>query len=324
MQLDGGLTNTGIVVLGTWDEDGDGPIPPALFVHGVTLTLNGTTFKGVAKWDGAVWTPMPFPQSWSVLPIYGGVFRGFDPDGDGPMPAQLYLGANFEASNWGGIARWTGQQWERPGIGFPRGAFVSDLEVFDLDGAGPQLPSLIACGSIAVPGEGTGGIVSWDGVAWHGYSGYHGNIPWDLQLFDLDGTGPIRPAFFFPEDSFRLFSFDGDSFTDYGRVFGGDAGFTMASMVFDGSPMLFCGGGFTTAFGVPVNRMVTIVGCPRYCPFDINDDDLIDLQDLGILLANFGSVGGATFETGDLDADQDVDIQDLARLLADFGLDCRI
>ncbi|MBI5866047.1 MAG: hypothetical protein HZB38_16385 [Planctomycetes bacterium] len=58
------------------------------------------------------------------------------------------------------------------------------------------------------------------------------------------------------------------------------------------------------------------------CPGDFNHDGLVTLQDLAVLLANFGTTSGATFEQGDTDGDGDVDLQDLASLLAVFGSSC--
>lgn len=55
------------------------------------------------------------------------------------------------------------------------------------------------------------------------------------------------------------------------------------------------------------------------CPGDLDGDGAVGLQDLAIVLSNFGIPGGATSEQGDLDADGDVDLQDLAVLLANFG-----
>jgi hypothetical protein len=55
---------------------------------------------------------------------------------------------------------------------------------------------------------------------------------------------------------------------------------------------------------------------------DIDDDGDVDLQDLAILLSNFGAASGAVWAEGDLDADGDVELQDLATLLAHFGSSC--
>lgn len=58
------------------------------------------------------------------------------------------------------------------------------------------------------------------------------------------------------------------------------------------------------------------------CAGDVNGDAEVDLDDLAILLTNFGTPGGAERVDGDLDGDGDVDISDLAVLLTLFGTVC--
>lgn len=60
----------------------------------------------------------------------------------------------------------------------------------------------------------------------------------------------------------------------------------------------------------------------RDCPADINLDGSIDLIDLAVVLAHFGSDSGAVVLPGDLDCDHQVGIADLAILLAGFGTTC--
>ncbi len=57
-------------------------------------------------------------------------------------------------------------------------------------------------------------------------------------------------------------------------------------------------------------------------PGDVNGDGRVDLSDLAILLANYGTTGGASYQDGDLDQDGDVDLSDLAVLLAAYGTTC--
>jgi hypothetical protein len=52
---------------------------------------------------------------------------------------------------------------------------------------------------------------------------------------------------------------------------------------------------------------------------DLNGDGHTGLEDLAVLLANFGRTSGMTFEQGDLDGDVDVDVADLSLLLSQFG-----
>lgn len=57
-------------------------------------------------------------------------------------------------------------------------------------------------------------------------------------------------------------------------------------------------------------------------PGDLDGDCDVDIQDLAVLLSNFGTNSGATPAMGDVDGDGDVDIADLALLLASFGSGC--
>ncbi len=58
------------------------------------------------------------------------------------------------------------------------------------------------------------------------------------------------------------------------------------------------------------------------CEGDLDGDRDVDLDDLAILLANYGMTSGAAYEDGDLDGDEDVDLNDLAMLLAVYGTTC--
>ena len=55
---------------------------------------------------------------------------------------------------------------------------------------------------------------------------------------------------------------------------------------------------------------------------DLTGDCLVDLADLGILLADFGCTAGPGACPGDLDGDGDTDLADLGILLAAFGSSC--
>jgi hypothetical protein len=54
----------------------------------------------------------------------------------------------------------------------------------------------------------------------------------------------------------------------------------------------------------------------------VDGDDDVDLSDLTILLAHYGTQSGATPADGDLDGDTDVDLSDLTILLSGFGTLC--
>jgi choice-of-anchor B domain-containing protein len=59
---------------------------------------------------------------------------------------------------------------------------------------------------------------------------------------------------------------------------------------------------------------------PPPCPGDLDDSGVVDLNDLALLLADYGCTGGGC--TADLDGDGSTDLDDLALLLASFGSPC--
>jgi hypothetical protein len=54
-------------------------------------------------------------------------------------------------------------------------------------------------------------------------------------------------------------------------------------------------------------------------PGDANFDNGVDVGDLGILAANYGTTGGATWDKGDFNGDGNVDVGDLGILAANYG-----
>jgi YVTN family beta-propeller protein len=57
---------------------------------------------------------------------------------------------------------------------------------------------------------------------------------------------------------------------------------------------------------------------------DLNGNLVVDLEDLGILLSNFGTPSGATPAQGDLNGDGAVELSDLALLLGSYGRRCPV
>lgn len=80
------------------------------------------------------------------------------------------------------------------------------------------------------------------------------------------------------------------------------------------------------AYTCAVNaRFSTASGCGTTggCSGDLDGDCSTGLSDLTVMLANFGSTGGAVRPAqGDTDGDLDIDLADLAGLLGQFGADC--
>ncbi len=80
--------------------------------------------------------------------------------------------------------------------------------------------------------------------------------------------------------------------------------------------------GSVTYPGWNIDDIVIKAVVPIGCPGDINGDGQIDLDDLSILLSNFGNTGAGPTD-GDIDGDGDVDLTDLSLMLDVFGTQCQ-
>ncbi len=273
-------SNWAVTSMAVFDDDGPGPILPALYVAGNFAYMNGVFCNHIARWDGTTWTALPS----GFVGVSGDILTlaVFDADGPGPGTAELYIGGNV--FNAGGvaannIAKWNGSTYSA--LIAPGGNGVSNtvnaLCVWDEDGTGPGLPVLVAAGHFATAGGITANrIAKWNGANWGAFAGPSGtgvdNTVYAVCAYDEDGGGPNPP---------RLFA--GGTFLSAGGVSvnriarwdssawsilsgpGGTNGVTGATGVRvlsvvdpDGSaPMtasLLIGGGFSSAAGVSVNN----------------------------------------------------------------------
>lgn len=127
------------------DLDGDGPGPARLYIGGIEhFTLSdGSYSTKIIAWDGTRWSGFG-----SVLrpPGVRGI-AGFDPDGQGPLPRQLFACGGFWVyTGFGtirGIAKWDGADWTQVDDGQSFSTSYA-LAVADLDGNG--VPALYTGG----------------------------------------------------------------------------------------------------------------------------------------------------------------------------------
>ena len=128
----------------------------------------------------------------------------------------------------------------------------------------------------------------------------------------------------------RWTNFDGSAHTATSET---GAGTLVPDGLFD-SGLLFEGETFQFTFANPgiiyyfcephgMQGEVHVLPAPP-CPADVNQDRVVDIQDLALLLAAFGSSSGesAFNPAADLSADGVIDLSDLALLLAAFGSSC--
>ena len=59
---------------------------------------------------------------------------------------------------------------------------------------------------------------------------------------------------------------------------------------------------------------------PNNCPEDVNGDGIVAVDDILILLSNFGCTGPTC--TGDIDGDEVVGVSDILSVLSSFSLTC--
>jgi len=182
--------NGAVSALATWDPDGDGPLTAQLVAGGQFTTAGGVTVSYIARWDGSDWHPLGSGMQFVVRAL-----TTWDPDGEGPEPAQLVAGGEFATAGGAtvnNIAYWDGLEWRSFGSG--TNGTVHSLTTWDPDGAGPQHPQLIAGGNFTTAGGVTvNRIARWDGSSWQPLgSGVSAQVR-GLTIWDRDGDGP-EPA----------------------------------------------------------------------------------------------------------------------------------
>ena len=264
-----GLGTTGTVfALAVWDDDGDGPNPPALYAAGNFLSAGGFNASRIAKWNGVGWSSVGGGTNATVYAL-----AVFDDDLGDSEPPALFVGGYFTTA--GGvsakrIAKWDGTTWSPLNDGV--GNYVNALAVFDDDDSGPNEPALyVGGGFTTADGDEANRIAMWSGKSWYplvtagGENGVDGTV-YDLTVFDDDDSGPNLPMLYVAGSFIEagtatancIAKWDGSEFYALG---GGLDGSARSLVVFDddgdgpNAPALYAGGSFTTADGAPANRI---------------------------------------------------------------------
>lgn len=253
----GGPSGVGVgsVVLAIEAFAGSDPAP-SIFAAGSFTTAGGVSASRIARWDGAAWSSLPGVSGNGV----NGTARALRVFDEGKGPA-LYVGGSFSsaagtpASN---IARWDGTAWSAVASGGSLGLSGTVEALIEHDfGEGPRL----------VAGGGFGGrCAAWDGSSWTALAGPGGqglsSTVNALALFD-DGSGRALYAggVFTTADGQtvnRIARWNGSAWSPLaGPSAIGVNGTVRALAVFDDGegPALYAAGSFTSAGGVPVDRI---------------------------------------------------------------------
>ena len=173
----------------------------------------------------------------------------------------------------------------------------------------------LACERDGLPGQ-NGGDPAWE-YFWNNDS-FTVTFPQAITAVGIYfniGTDPVLRDYVYVETPVAT-AYTGGEFYDTGAFF-------FAGVI---SPTPFnvatFGAGEVVPTGFIVDNLVYATGGPQPCVGDLNGDGVVDLADLGILLADFGCTAGPGNCPGDIDGDGDTDLADLGILLAEFGTTC--
>lgn len=135
------------------------------------------------------------------------------------------------------------------------------------------------------------------------------------HAFNGTGEASINP-WVVPNPNHRAFVWRDGAMHDAFTLIPADSGWTSLNSLWDINER-----GQIAGYGFRDNQWRGLLLTPQ-CLFhgDLNDDRAISLDDLALLLSNYGCTGFVC--RADVDSDGDVDLSDLATLLANFGSTC--
>jgi len=271
---------------------------PILYVGGGFTSAGGQFSRGIARWDGAKWIPIPG--------LSGGVLglAIFD-DGTGPA---LYVCGNFQTADGlvaNDVAKWDGESWSTLGQGVTDlNGIAWSLATFD-DGTGPAL--YMGGEFVEVDGKPISALAKWNGQQWSQV----GDPPF-VFVQSLKTRSDGERTALYAAGGYAVAKWDGAKWTRFEPI----AGLPLDMEFYDSGtgPQLHVGGGYAE-----LNTKIVRFNGGFACG-DFNGDGVTDQLDLGILLAAYDCVGLDC--QADADGDGDVDQSDLGILLAHFGQTC--
>lgn len=239
-------------------DDGSGA-GPVLYAGGSFRYAGGVELNGIARWTTRGWAPLGEGVAGPNGAL--GVVNALAVYDDGRGEA-LYVGGGFAFAGGlpaSSIAAWDGDSWEAVSSGVSGGVFA--LVSHD-DGRGDG-KKLYAAGTFSAAGGAPAfRIASWDGTSWAPLgAGLSGGAVRALASYrDSRGRSLLAVGGEFDTaggvSAKAIASWDGMSWSALASGFNGTV---YAITEFDdglgGGPMLYAGGAFTAAGGVPANRV---------------------------------------------------------------------
>jgi len=161
-------------VLHVQDDDGTGPIKPALYLSGPNF-VNGIQVNGIARWDGVEWRPLVDVETGDAFPP--GVISCLFSLEESPDRFTLCAGgASFRAARW------------RDGHWIPMGASLTH----PLTAMIRSEPGVDGSSTASLLGLGSNRVFRWNGDDWELLA--QKNTPINsLTSIDFDGAGPMSP-----------------------------------------------------------------------------------------------------------------------------------
>jgi hypothetical protein len=181
------------------DIDGPGPTAPFLFACGGTIPLlSGPSGSGtIARFGFGTWTVAspPGQPTFSSVPA----LHSIDPDGSGPLPAELFASVLDQAPPLRGLWRWTGGTTWVQETSLP----ITAMAAWDEDGDGPR-PTSVYCGVsylFSAPGPllykrtSAGVFEAVPGLDTAYTQSSQPHVA-SLTVYDPDGSAPIRAGLY--------------------------------------------------------------------------------------------------------------------------------
>ncbi|MBI5765370.1 MAG: hypothetical protein HZA51_17810 [Planctomycetes bacterium] len=264
----GAPLNNSVNAMLEWDDDGPGPMPSAVIAGGFFTQSGTTVLHRLAKYSSGQWSDFQGGVSGFVFgPTTVFCMTKFDEDGAGPEPECLYIGGDFSSVGGvatKGVAKWNPVTRNWSGYGNDIHDQVYGLAFYD-DGNGPVL---YAGGYRFVTVNGVAqSVAKWNKSKGHWEKvgqGIQESWSWvrDICVYPngpggravLVATGAFEKAG--TVEALGIAQWNGKHWAPIGKGLGRTGsssgwGYVLYTAEESGIPMLFVGGGFTSAGSNP-------------------------------------------------------------------------